>query len=55
MCFDEKFDENDRTDIKIGIFPISIAYWSGLGTFKQNRGNPNDIGMVGQYLLLIDN
>ena len=25
------------TGVKIGIFPIPIAYWSGFGIFKQNR------------------
>ena len=29
-------------------FPILIAYWSGFGTFKKNRENPNEIGMVEQ-------
>ena len=40
--------ENIRTDVKIGIFPIPITYWSGFRIFKQNRGNPDEIGMVGQ-------
>ena len=40
--------ENNRTDVKIGIFPVPIAYWSGFGIFKQNRKNPDEIGMVGQ-------
>ena len=40
--------ENIRTDVKIGDFPILIAYWSGFGTFKKNRENPNEIGMVEQ-------
>ena len=26
-----------KTDVKIGIFLIPIAYWSGFGFFKQNR------------------
>ena len=37
-----------KTDVKIGIFPILIAYWSGFGIFKQNRENPNEIRIVGQ-------
>ena len=36
------------TRVKIGIFPILIAYWSGFWIFKQNRDNPDEIGMVGQ-------
>ena len=36
------------TDTKIAIFPVVIAYWSGFGIFKQNRENPDEIGMVGQ-------
>ena len=42
-----------RTGVKIGIFPIPIAYWSGFGFFKQKRENPDDIGMVGQSTLPI--
>ena len=34
--------------VKIGIFPIPIACWSGFGIFNENRGNPDEIGMVGQ-------
>ena len=37
-----------KTDVKIGSLPIPIAYWSGFGIFKQNRENPDEIGMVGQ-------
>ena len=37
--------ENIRTDVKMGVFPILIAYWLG---FKENQGNPDEIGMVGQ-------
>ena len=38
-----------KTDVKIGIFPITIAqYWSGFGIFKQNRKNPDEIRMIGQ-------
>ena len=33
---------------KIGIFPIPSACWSGFGIFELNRGNPDEIGMVGQ-------
>ena len=33
---------------KIVIFAIPIAYWSGFEIFKQNRENPDEIGMVGQ-------
>ena len=36
------------TDTKIAIFPVVIAYWSGFGIFKQNRENPDEIGMVEQ-------
>ena len=28
--------ENIKTDFKIGIFPIPIAYWSGFGILKQD-------------------
>ena len=41
---------NIRTNVKIGIFLIPIPYWSGFGIFKQIRGNPDEIGMVGQYV-----
>ena len=34
--------------IKIGIFPVLIAYRSGFGIFKQNHENPDEIGMVRQ-------
>ena len=36
-----------KTGVKIRIFPIPIAYWSGFGIFKQKRENPDDIGMHG--------
>ena len=39
--------ENLKTDVKIGIFPIPMACWSGFGIFKRNRENPDEIGMVG--------
>ena len=42
-----------RTSVKIRIFPIPIAYWSGFGIFKQKRENPDDIGMVWQSALPI--
>ena len=38
----------NRTDAKIGIFPIPIVYWSGFGIFKQNRENPDTTKTVGQ-------
>ena len=38
----------NRTDAKIGIFPIPIVYWSGFGIFKQNWENPNTTKTVGQ-------
>lgn len=43
---------NIRTDVKIGIFPIPIACWSGFGISNQNWGNPDEIGMAGQSFLL---
>ena len=43
-----------KTDVKIGSFPIPIAYWSGFGIFKQNRENPNEIRMVGKSELVIE-
>ena len=38
-----------RTDVKNTIFPIPIAYWSGFRIFKQDRENPDEIRMVGQF------
>ena len=35
-------------DVKIEIFPVLIIYWSRFEIFKQNRGNPDEIGIVGQ-------
>ena len=32
---------------KIGIFSIPTKVVSGFGIFKENRDNPNEIGMVG--------
>ena len=48
LCYPNNVFENIKTDVKIGIFPILIAYWSGFGIFKQNRENPNEIRIVGQ-------
>ena len=45
--------ESIKTDVKIGIFPIPIAYWSGFGMFKQNRENPDEIGMIGQSAIYL--
>ena len=42
-----RFDENITTRVEIGIFPIPVAYWLGFCIFKQNRDNPDEIGMVG--------
>ena len=38
----------NKTDAKIGIFPIPIVYWLGFGIFKQNRENPDTTKTVGQ-------
>ena len=35
-----------RTDVKIRIFPILIAYWSGFGIFKQNWENSTKLGWL---------
>ena len=43
-----------KTDVKIGIFPIPIAYWLGFGIFKQNRKNPDKIGMFGHSELVTE-
>ena len=48
LCYANNVFENIKTDVKIRIFPIQIAYWSGFGIFKQNRENPNEIRIVGQ-------
>ena len=40
--------QNIRTDVKIRIFPILIAFWSGFGISKQNWENPNKIMIVGR-------
>ena len=37
LCYANNVFENIKTDVKIRIFPIQIAYWSGFGIFKQNR------------------
>ena len=39
---------SSQNDVKIVIFPIPISFWSVLETFKQNRGDPEEIGMAGQ-------
>ena len=44
------FENIKQTDVKIWIFPIPIAYWSGFGIFKQNRENPNDSGWLDNLL-----
>ena len=33
-------------------YPNRIQYWSGFGIFKQNRDNPDEIGMVGQSVFI---
>ena len=48
IFFYEDLTKTSQHASKIGIFPISIAYWSGFGIFKQNWDNPDEIGMVGQ-------
>ena len=40
--------EKIRTDVKIRIFLIPIAHWSGFRIFKENQENPAEIGKVGQ-------
>lgn len=40
--------EKIRTDVKIEIFLIPIAHWSGFGIFKENQEIPEKIGKVGQ-------
>ena len=37
-----------EANVKIRIFPILMAYWSGFGILKQNQDNPDEIVMVGQ-------
>ena len=37
-----------QNGFKIWIFPLPIACWWGFGIFNQNRGNPDEIGVVGQ-------
>ena len=39
---------SSQNDVKIVIFPIPISFWSVLEIFKQNRGDPEEIGMAGQ-------
>lgn len=40
--------QNIRTDVKIRIFTILIAFWSGFGISKQNWENRNKIMIVGR-------
>ena len=37
-----------QADVEIGTFPIPTSCRSGFGIFKQNRDNPDEIGMVAQ-------
>ena len=39
--------EKIRTDVKIRIFLIPIAHWSGF-RIQENQENPAEIGKVGQ-------
>ena len=48
VFFYENLKKISEHESKSGFFPIPIAYWSGFGIFKQNRDNPDEIGMVGQ-------
>ena len=45
----------NRTDAKIGIFPIPIVYWSGFGIFKQSRENPDTTKTVGHAVSICSN
>ena len=38
---------------KIGIFPIPTEVASGFGIFKENRDNPDEIGMVGHSVSIV--
>ena len=38
-----------KADVKIGIFPIPMAYRLGFRIFKEDQDNPDEIGMAGQY------
>ena len=44
----KKSSKISQHESKSGFFQIPIACWSGFGIFKQNRDNPDQIGMVGQ-------
>ena len=48
VFFYENLKKISEHESKSEFFPIPIAYWSGFGIFKQNRDNPDEIGMVGQ-------
>ena len=39
---------SSQNDVKILIFPIPISFWSVLEIFKENRGDPEEIGMAGR-------
>ena len=43
-----KTSSSSQNDVKILIFPIPISFWSVLEIFKENRGDPEEIGMAGQ-------
>ena len=45
--------KNIRTDAKIKIFPIPVAYWSGFAIFKQNQENPTT--QVVEMSVTVDN
>lgn len=47
IFYDKNLFEKIRTDVKIGIFLIPIAHWSGFGIFKENQ-NPDKIRRVVQ-------
>ena len=46
--------ENFRKTVETRNFPIPNTYWSGFGIFKQNRKNPDEIGMFGRSELVIE-
>ena len=39
---------SSQNDVKILIFSIPLSFWSVLEIFKENRGDPEEIGMAGQ-------
>ena len=52
VFFYENLTKILQHESKSGFFPsIPIAYWSGFGIDKQNRDDPDEIGMVGQSVL----